>query len=84
VEDNRRLADKLGLDFSLLSDSDRRTIAAYGVVHAGGGMGGRDIARPATLVIGANARVRWRSVTENWRVRVRPETVIDALGSTAD
>jgi len=84
VDDNRRLAEKLGLDFSLLSDSDRETIAAYGVVHAGGGMGGRDIARPATLVIGADGRVRWRSVTENWRVRVRPDAVIEALRTASD
>jgi len=47
-------------------------------------MGGRDIARPATLVIGENGRVRWKSATENWRVRVRPDAVIEALRTASN
>ena len=82
VEQNRELAEGLGLDFPLLSDSQRTAIAAWGVVHAGGGIGGTDIARPATFLVESDGRVSWRSLTENWRVRVRPEHVLDALGST--
>jgi len=84
VEENRRLADKLGLEFSILSDSDRTTIAAYGVVHAGVGLGGSDIARPATLILDEDGRVTWRYLTENWRVRVRPDAVIEALRTASD
>ncbi len=79
VEKNREVVAKLGLDFPILSDADRQAIAAFGVVHTAGGIGGVDIARPATFVIGPDGVVRWRSLTENWRVRVRPEPVIDAI-----
>jgi len=29
------------------------------------------------VVIDSNGRVRWRNLTENWRVRVKPDAVID-------
>ena len=79
VDDNRGVVDKLDLGFAILSDPGARTADAYGVLHESGGIGGVDIARPATFVIGPDGRVRWRSLTENWRVRVRPDAVIDAL-----
>ena len=82
VEQNRTLAEGLGLDFPLLSDADRTAIAAWGVVHAGGGIGGTDIARPATFLVEPDGVVSWSSLTDNWRVRVRPEHVLDVL--TAD
>jgi peroxiredoxin len=79
VEDNRRVVEKLGLDYQVLSDIDREVIRAYGVLHPGASIDGGDIARPATLVIDADGIVRWRNLTENWRVRVRPDSVIEAL-----
>lgn len=84
VEDNRRVVEKLGLDFPVLSDSDRKTIKAYGLLHEGASIDGSAIARPATLVIDAEGSVRWRNLTENWRVRVRPDDVIDALRKMTD
>ena len=83
VEQNRELAEGLGLDFPVLSDNDRTAIAAWGVVHAGGGIGGTDIARPATFLVEPDGTVSWRSLTDNWRVRVRPQHVLDALASTS-
>lgn len=79
MEDNRRVVEKLGLEYRILSDGDREVIKAYGVLHPGASIDGGDIARPATLVIDADGIVRWRNLTENWRVRVRPDSVIDAL-----
>ena len=73
------MVEKLGLGFSILSDSDRETITAYGLLHEGASIDGGSIARPATLLIGPNGRVQWRNLTENWRVRVRPGAVIDAV-----
>jgi peroxiredoxin len=81
VEDNRKVVEKLGLGFPILSDSDRATITAYGLLHEGASIDGGNIARPATLLIGPDGRVRWRNLTENWRVRVRPDAVIDAVQS---
>ncbi len=79
VDRNREIVDRLGLDYPVLYDDGRETIDAYGLVHAGASIEGGDIARPATLVIGRDGRVAWRSLTENWRVRVRPDAVIAAL-----
>ena len=77
------MVEKLGLEYRVLSDGDREVIRAYGVLHPGASIDGGDIARPATLVIDADGIVRWRNLTENWRVRVRPDSVIDALADLA-
>ena len=81
VADNRRVADQLGLDFPILADESHSVVTDYGVLHVGGGIGGRDIARPAILLIGPDGDgvIRWRSLTENWRVRIRPEKLIAVL-----
>ena len=84
VSDNRRVVNRLGLDFPVLSDGSRETIAAYGLLHNGGGIDGGDIARPAVLLVGPDGRVRWRLVTENWRVRARPDAVLAALEDGGD
>jgi peroxiredoxin len=55
-------------------------IDAFGVRHAGGGIEG-DIARPAVFLIDREGRIVWRELTENWRVRVRPETVLEHLAA---
>jgi peroxiredoxin len=79
VEDNRRVVEKLGLEFPVLSDSSRQAIAAYGVVHEGGGVDGGAIARPAVLLVGPEGRILWRDITHNWRIRVHPDTVVEAV-----
>ena len=84
VDDNHNLVEKLGLDYPILSDGDRKTITAYGLLHEGASIDGSAIARPATLIIDAEGRVQWRNLTENWRVRVRPDAVIDALQKLTD
>lgn len=79
VEDNGDLAKRIGLDFPVLSDSEIRVIGDYGVLHRSGGMGGTDIARPAIFVIDGEGRVVWRDLTENWRIRLRPEYLLSVL-----
>jgi peroxiredoxin len=82
VENADRVVQKLGLEFPVLSDPESAVIEAYGVLHPSGGMGGVDIARPATFLIGPDGTVRWRQLTDNWRVRIRPEQVIEAIQQT--
>jgi peroxiredoxin len=85
VDDNCQVVEKLGLEYRILSDSDREVIEAYGLIHPGASIDGGDIARPATLIVDGAGAVRWRNLTENWRVRVRPDAVIEALaGLDAD
>ena len=82
IEESERLASGLGLEFPLLSDVERKAITAWGVVHDGGKPGGGAIARPAIFLVEPDGTISWRSVTENYRVRVWPENVLEALKST--
>ena len=82
IEESERLASALGLEFPLLSDVEREAITAWGVVHEGGKPGGGAIARPAIFLVEPDGTISWRSVTENYRVRVRPEHVLEALRNT--
>lgn len=82
TEESARLAAGLGLGFPILSDVERRAIHDWGLVHEGGRPGGGAIARPAIYIVEPDGRISWRSLTENYRVRVRPEQVLAALGET--
>ena len=69
------------LEFDVLRDSAMTAIDSYGVRHADVTFLGRGIARPAVFLIDEAGIVRWSFVTDNWRVRVRPEQVIAAVGA---
>ncbi len=71
---------KLGLQYPILSDPRLEVIDRYGVRHPGAGPSG-DIARPATFVLDREGVVRWRDFTDNWRIRLRPERVLEQLES---
>lgn len=79
IEENARLAEGLGLEFPILSDVQRETIRAWGLVHENGRPGGGAIARPATFLVEADGTIGWRKLTDDYRVRVRPEEVLEAL-----
>jgi peroxiredoxin len=74
VEQNAELAKQLGLSYRILSDADRRVIDAYDLRHDAGPSG--SMARPATFVIDAQGIVRWRNLSESYRLRPRPEAVL--------
>jgi len=52
-------------------------IRRYDVVHKGAGERGEDVARPAEFLIDRNGVVRWRNLTEDFRVRARPEQILE-------
>lgn len=79
-EDSARLAEGLGLEFPLLSDVERQAIRAWGVAHEEG-LPGQVIARPASFLVERDGTISWRSLTDNWRVRLRPEQLLEALGA---
>jgi len=41
-------------------------------------MGGRDVARPAEFLVDRDGVVRWRKLTEDLKVRARPEELLAA------
>jgi len=81
VEENAKVVEKMKLDFPILSDPELKAIDALGVRHddAMTAEGTRNIARPAVFILDRDGVVRWRELTDNWRVRVRPETILEQL-----
>jgi peroxiredoxin len=76
VEANAEVVRNLGLQFRVLSDPRLVAIDAYGLRDPGAGMDGRDIARPATFLLEENGVVLWRSLTDNYRIRPRPDDIL--------
>jgi len=77
-EVSRDLVRKAGYTFPVLSDPRAETIRRYDLVHAGAGVNGQDIARPAEFLVDSSGTVRWVNLTENYWVRARPEQIIAA------
>ena len=77
-EVSRDLCQKAGYTFAFLSDPKADVIRRYDLIHAGAGENGQDIARPAEFLLDSSGAVRWINLTENYRVRARPEQILEA------
>jgi peroxiredoxin len=78
-QDSRQLCASQGYTFPFLSDPKAEVIRRYGVLHPRGGEDGHNIARPAEFLVDATGTIRWVNLTDNIRVRARPETVLKAI-----
>ncbi len=72
----REHLSKTGWTYTFLSDPDAAVIRRYGLLHKGAGVDGKDIARPAEILIDPGGTVRWINLTGDFRVRARPEEVL--------
>ena len=72
------MLQKAGYTFSFLSDPRLEAIRRYDLVHAGQGVNGADVARPAEFLVDPSGTIRWRMMTENLFVRARAEQVLKA------
>jgi peroxiredoxin len=77
-EESRDLCQRAGYTFTFLSDPKVEAIRRYDLVHAGQGINGQDIARPAEFLLDSSGIVRWANLTENFWVRARPEQILEA------
>ena len=77
-EVSRDWCQKSGYTFIFLSDPKAEAIRRYDLVHAGQGINGQDIARPAEFLLDSTGTVRWVNLTENYWVRARPEQILEA------
>ena len=77
--ESRKLCQSLGYTFPFLSDPGADTIRQYGVLHPKGGAAGNDIARPAEFLVDASGTIRWVNLTDDIRVRARPESALMAI-----
>ena len=80
-EVSRNLSASHGYTITILSDPNLEAIKKYDLVHAGAGEKGHDIARPAEFLIDSSGTVRWVNLTSDFRVRARPEQIIEAARS---
>lgn len=70
---------KTGWTYTFLSDAEAEATRRYALLHSGAGPGGADIPRPAELLIDPSGTIRWIDLTEDYRVRTRPETVLEVF-----
>jgi len=52
-------------------------IRQYDLLHEGAGINGQAVARPAEFLLDKSGTVRWRNLTEDYRVRARPEAMLE-------
>ena len=76
-EVSRDLCRKAGYTYTFLSDPKAEVIRRYDLLHSGAGVNGADIARPAEFLLDSSGVIRWVNLTEDLRVRARPEQVIE-------
>jgi peroxiredoxin len=75
-EMSRDLCKKAGYTYTFLSDPKAEVIRRYDLLHPGAGVNGQDIARPAEFLLDSSSVVRWANLTEDFRVRARPEQIV--------
>ena len=75
---SRDLCKKAGYTYTFLSDPKAEVIRRYDLLHPKAGVNGQDIARPAEFLLDSSGTVRWVNLTEDFRVRARPEQMIAA------
>lgn len=76
---SQKLIERNDLKFAFLSDRERTVIRDYGVLHAGGGPSGEDIALPAYFLIDRDGRILWRRVAARIQDRPDPREVLSIL-----
>jgi len=75
---SRNLCARNGYTFTFLSDPKAEVIRRYDLVHPRAGIKGQDIARPAEFLLDSSGTIRWVNLTNDFRVRARPEQMIEA------
>jgi len=78
TELSRDLCKKAGYTYTFLSDPKAEVILRYDLVHPGAGVNGQNIARPAEFLLDSSGVIRWVNLTEDLRVRARPEQIMEA------
>jgi len=78
VETTRAHVEKQGFPFIFLSDEKFEALKKYDLLHPAG-FRGNDIARPGEFLIDPTGVIRWRNLTENYRVRMKGEDILKGL-----
>jgi peroxiredoxin len=76
---SQELANRLGVSYRFLADTDLAVTRRLGLVHAGGGPNGADVPRPATVIIDRAGVVRWTAFGDNVQSRPDPREILRAV-----
>ena len=76
---SQELANRLHLNYRFLSDPDLAVTRRLGLIHPGGGADGKDVPRPATVVIDREGIIRWTQLSDNVQSRPDPKDVLRAV-----
>src|SRR5204863_231358 len=71
-------AKSLELPFPVLSDLDLEAAKKYGLVHEKGYLF-QDAARPTTLLLGDDRRIRWMRPSDHVRIRPTVDEIFEEL-----
>jgi peroxiredoxin len=77
-EESADLCRKAAHTYTFLSDPNAEVIRRYDLLHAGAGVNGHDIARPAEFLLDSSGIVRWVNLTKDLRVRATPDEMLKA------
>lgn len=72
---SRAVVEKQHLPYSILCDTDRKVVRAYGLMHSHGAIDGSDVAIPANVLVGKDGKILWRHVARSVADRVDPAEV---------
>ena len=85
-EKSRKHAKKVGMDYDFLVDVDNQAAKKLGILHEHGVPKGfevlgyeTNVPKPTTFVLDESGKVVFADLTENYRIRTRPEDIIGAL-----
>ena len=79
--ESQDLRRKAGYTYTFLSDPNAELIRRYDLLHKGAGVNGHDIARPAEFLLDSSGTIRWINLTDDLRVRARPDQILEAARS---
>lgn len=74
----KKMRDSVEAEFDVLSDEEGILLDLLGARHAGGGSGGVDIAQSASFLVAPDGTVHWHRYAPNYRVRPKPEEILEA------
>ena len=78
-EVNRALRERVGADYTFLSDPDATVLDRLNIRHHTPNPSWKDIAIPTQILVDKAGMVRWVFQPSNYRIRARPETVLAVL-----
>lgn len=79
IAKTRPWVEQEGYSMTFLSDPGAREIRRLGLLHPGAGIAGSDIARPAEFLLDRDGIVRWRNLTDDYRVRLDADRLLEVL-----